>query len=482
MAALALKTKIPTLHVRVVRSPEIGIIGVGEGSTATLTDFLHSYLRVPSKKFHDQAQPTWKLGLRFVRWGPHAAFNYTFGPGLEVRSVPEQAKPNGFYCEENMDYTDPYSALMTHNRVFPRTNGRMAPHQFFAYHFENEKFVRFLESSAETLGVEIADQTVVEVRGGKYGISGLQFQSGDSESADLYVDCSGFLSVLLGQTLREPFVSFKSSLLCERAVVGGWNRQGEEDETIKPYTTCETMPAGWCWQIEHENRINRGYVYAPSFIRDDDAEQQFRSRNPKVGPTRIVNFVSGRYQRAWVANVVAIGNASGFVEPLEATALGMIAQQSRLLADSLLESEQQPRESQTAMFNRFHAKSWDAIRRFLAIHYKFNTGLDTPFWRHCREAIDLADGEEIARFYQENGPNGFWGPTLLDNPHDPFTISGYITLLTGMKVPYRNTARPSAADLAAFERRREIYKGIALQAVTVREALAAIRSPDWRWS
>lgn len=482
MAALALKTKLPGLPVRVVRSPELGIIGVGEGSTAGLTDFLHGYLRVPSKKFHEQAQPTWKLGLRFVQWGPRASFNYSFGPGLEVRSVPEQMKPNGFYCEENIDYTDPYSALMTHDRVFPRANGRMAPHQFFAYHFENEKFVRFLESSAEAMGVEIADETVVEVRVDQGGISSLQFASGKSESADLYVDCSGFLSVLLGRTLREPLVSFKSSLFCERALVGGWNREGKEDETIKPYTTCATMPAGWSWQIEHEHRVNRGYVYAPAFISDEDAEQQFRSRNPKLGPTRIVNFVSGRYERAWVGNVVAIGNASGFVEPLEATALGMIAQQSRLLTDSLLESDQQPRAAQLAMFNRFHTKSWDAIRRFLAIHYRFNTALDTPFWKHCREATDLADGEEIARFYQENGPTGFWGPTLLDNPHDPFTISGYITLMTGMKVPYRNTAQVPLADHVAFERRRQTYKDIALQAFSVREALAAIRSPQWKWT
>jgi tryptophan 7-halogenase len=481
MAALALKTKMPTLTVRVVRSRELGIIGVGEGSTAALTDFLHGYLRVPSKKFHEQAQPTWKLGLRFVQWGARTNFNYSFGPGLEVRSVPEQVKPNGFYCDENIDYTDPYSALMTHDRVFPRSNGRMAPHQFFAYHFENEKFVRFLENFAEELGVEIVDETVAEVDQNEARIKSLKFVSGNSESADLYVDCSGFFSVLLGRALGEPFVPFKSSLFCERAVVGGWNREGQEDETIKPYTTCETMPAGWSWQIEHEFRVNRGYVYAPDFISDELAAEQFRLKNPKVGTTRIVHFISGRYERAWVGNVVAIGNASGFVEPLEATALGMIAQQSRLLADSLLESDQRPPESQIAMFNRFHAKSWDAVRRFLAIHYKFNTGLDTPFWRHCRNATDLGDGQEIVNFYEENGPSGFWGPTLLDNPHDPFTVSGYITLLTGMKVPYRNSAQPPLEDRVAFERRREIYKEIAIQAFTVREALAAIRSPQWKW-
>lgn len=481
LAALALKTKLPALWVRVIRSRDIGIIGVGEGSTAVLTDFLHNYLRVPSKAFHELAQPTWKLGLKFL-WGPRPYFNYTFGPGLEVRSVPEQAKPNGFYCEENIEYPDPYSALMTHDRVFSRTNGRLTPHEFFAYHFENEKFVQFLETSAAALGVEIVDETVADVRQDEQGVTELRFASGGADSADLYVDCSGFLSVLLGGALGEPFISFKSTLFCERAVVGGWNRSGPEDEIIKPYTTCETMRAGWAWQIEHEHRINRGYVYAPDFITDEEAEGEFRRLNPKIEATRIVRFVSGRYARAWVRNVVGIGNASGFVEPLEATALGVIAQQSRVLAESLLDSDRHPGPMQAAMFNRFHACNWDAIRRFLGLHYQFNTRLETPFWRHCRNATDLAGGEEIVDFYMENGPNAFWGVTLLNNPHDQFTISGYITLLTGMKVPYRRTWGASPADLAAFERRREAYKKIAREGMTVREALAAIRTPQWRWT
>jgi hypothetical protein len=82
------------------------------------------------------------------------------------------------------------------------------------------------------------------------------------------------------------------------------------------------MSAGWSWQIEHEHRIHRGYVYSPAFISDEDAERELRARNPKIGPTRIVKFVSGRYEHAWRSNVIAIGNASGFVEPLEATAFG----------------------------------------------------------------------------------------------------------------------------------------------------------------
>jgi tryptophan halogenase len=481
MAALALKIKLPSLQVLVIRSRDIGIIGVGEGSTGTLTDFLHNYLSVGRKKFYEIAAPTWKLGLRFL-WGPRPYFNYTFGPGLDARSDPSQAKPNGFYCDDDIEYTDPFSAMMTHDRAFTRRDdGLPSPHVHVAYHFENEKFVRFLEGGARAIGVRILDDTVSQVLQNDTGVAGLALQSGATESADLYVDCSGFASVLVGKALAEPFVDFRSSLFCDRAVVGGWDRNDPEDQVIKPYTTCETMNGGWCWQIEHENRINRGYVYCSAFISDADAEAEFRSGNPKVGPTRVVKFVSGRYERAWVKNVVAIGNASGFVEPLEATALGVIARQSRTLADLLVNSDRQPRPTQVTLYNRLNALFWDSIRAFLAVHYKFNARLDTPFWRECREKTDLAGAEEVVQFYQENGPDSSWGPILLPNPQDQFTLGGYLTLLVGMKVPYRRTWQPTPDDQEAFTRRRRQFRDLAMKAMPVRDVLAAIRSPTWVW-
>jgi tryptophan halogenase len=485
MAALALKRRVPGLKVRLLRSKDIGIIGVGEGSTASFTEFLHQYLRVDPRMFHELARPTWKLGLKFL-WGPRPYFHYTFGPGPEVRSDPSLPKPNGFFCEEDIECPDPYAALLHEDRVFFRSpQGLPVPHQFFSYHFENERFVSFLEHAAVSVGVEVAEGTVAEVRRDDRGVSELVLHGGAVETADLYVDCSGFASVLLGKALEEPFVSYKPSLFCERAVVGGWDRQASRDprdQIIKPYTTCETMEAGWAWQIEHEHRINRGYVYCPDFITDEQAEAEFRAKNPLVGPTRVVRFVSGRYERGWVGNVVAVGNASGFVEPLEATALGAIGQQSRVLAESLAAADRQPRPTQAAMYNRFHQLYWDGIRNFLAVHYKFNTRSDSPFWRECREKTDLAGAADVAAYYQENGPDAFWGPTLLNNPHDQFAHTGYVTMLLGMKVPYRRTWAPTAEDRAKFETLRNAYRQMARNAATVREALAAIRSPAWKWA
>jgi tryptophan halogenase len=483
MAALALKVRLPQLNVTMVRSSDLGIIGVGEGSTKAMTHFLHHTLRVDMRQFFAVARPTWKLGLRFI-WGPRPYFNYTFGPQLETKSHPELTRANGYYCDEDIEYTDHLSALMSQDRVFEKRNGQPVMHDFIAYHIENEHFVKFLEMYARSLGIEIHEGLVKEVKQNEIGVSALVLEDGREMSADLFVDASGFRSELLGRTLKEPFISYAGTLFCDRAVVGGWKRESAEDQLIRPYTTCETMDSGWCWQIEHESRINRGYVYSSAFISDDEAEKEFRRKNPKVGTTRIVKFISGRYERAWVGNVVAIGNSSGFVEPLEATALGNIAGQCNTLAETLWLSDSQPRPAQIGCFNRLSAANWDSIRGFLGVHYKFNTRLNTEFWRHCQQHTDLASATDIVDYYQQAGPDGYYGPIAINTLHDQFQIGGYITLLTGMKAPYRKTFNPSQKELQIMQAHRTQMKAWAGSAMTVNEALKALsagkpRQADW---
>jgi tryptophan halogenase len=477
MAALALKTRLPGLDVTVIRSKDIGIIGVGEGSTPTLTSFLHGYLRVGLRRFIEVAQPTWKLGLKFL-WGPRPHFYYPFGPGFDtkLRGLP---KAVGFLCRDDLEDATPLSAMMARNKVFPRApEGGPQMHPTVAYHFENEKFVRFLEGSAEALGVRLLDETVVETLRNDDGVAGLRLSTGAVASADLYVDCSGFASVLLGKALGEPFIDFGASLFCDRAVVGGWERGPAEP--IRPFTTCETMPAGWCWQIEHERRVNRGYVYCSAFVGDEEAERDFRDRNPKVGPTRVVRFSSGRYRARWVGNVVAVGNASGFVEPLEATALGVIAAQSEALADTLWSSDCRPTPTQRRLINDAHVRHWDAIRGFIAMHYKLNTRLDTPFWRHCRAETDLAAAAPVVEYFRENGPDNFWEPGLID-PFDEFKFRGYATLLVGQSVPYGNPYDPPAPVRDTWRTLCRQNGEAAQRAMTVEETLASLRSPAWKW-
>jgi tryptophan halogenase len=476
IAALTLKRKLPGLAVRVLRSPEIGIIGVGEGTTAAFPRHFFEYLKLSPVEFYDRAEPTWKLGIKFV-WGPMPEFYYSFDKEYAARQ-PDLDRNNGFYLNGDVTWAGPISAFMAHDKAFPRkADGSPLFHNRHAFHFENVKLVSALEHWCLECGVEITDGTMVRAElagdGPDPAVAALHLEDGERVTADLFVDASGFRSELLGKALGEPFLSYGSSLFCDRAVVGGWPRG---DEPIKPYTTCETMDGGWAWQIEHENWINRGYVYSSAFMDDDTARAEFLAKNPKVAnEPRVVKYRSGRYRRNWIGNVVGLGNAVGFVEPLEATALQVVCVEASTLADTLLDSLQDPGPAIIRLYNQYNGEKWDEIRDFLAVHYAFNTRLDTPFWRACRADTDLAGAAPMVEFYRENGPSAVATDVLL-KPTNSFGIDGYQAMLVGQRVPHAKPHVPSAADLGRWHAYQRKLEAQAKQGIGVAECLEFIRS------
>jgi tryptophan halogenase len=478
LAAVTLKLGVPGLTVEMVRSPEIGVIGVGEGSTFGFSLYLHGLLRVDPAEFMREAQPSWKMGLRFTHWGPRDHFHYSFTPCLTT-SWPGLSRPVGYYCEQDFDYPNVMCGLMEHDRVFARqSDGTPEIGHDFAYHIENRRFVAFMETYARRIGVVIHDDKVEHVNRNEVGIASLALKSGRVATADLFIDASGFVSLLLGKTLGEPFNSYSSTLFNNRAVVGGWPRTSE---VICPYTTCEAMSAGWCWQIDHPDYINRGYVYSSDFISDSDAEAELRAKNPLIEETRVVHFRSGRYERRWVGNVVAIGNAGGFVEPLEATGLMVICDQSSSLAQVLNDSGREPTASYVRLYNKRASAFWDGIRRFLGIHFKFNTRWQTPYWRACVADADLCGGEEIVEYFRQNGPSLDVTKSLFDSL-DFFKFDGWWALLVGQQVPYERRYVPNDGERAIWAKGRHQIKEIARQGFTIREALDMLLSPEWSWN
>jgi tryptophan 7-halogenase len=482
IAALTLRRLLPAFSVRLVRSPDIGIIGVGEGTTQLFPRYFFETLRLPAGPFYAQAEPTWKLGIKFI-WGPREHFFYTFSRQLNHR-WPDLPRNSGFYCDDDMTNADVWSALMAAGKAFPRRREggpEFAGHQFVGFHIENHKLVTFLEAQSRANGVAITDGTVSGVERSEAGVGALLLESGERIAADLFIDCSGFRSELLGKALEEPFESFGQALFCDRAVIGGWPRR---DEPLLPYTSAETMEAGWCWQIEHEHWINRGYVYSSAFLSDEAAREELVRKNPKVveggREVRVVRFRSGRYQRMWVGNVVGIGNASGFVEPLEATALATIMVQCRSLAFTLFECMGRPTPSLAALYNKLICGSWDEIRDFIALHYRFNTRLDTPFWQHCIRETPLGHAQTLVDFYEENGPTAIHEVELL-RPSSIFGMEGYLAMLVGQKVPHRPRHQPSAGEWERWQRHRTECAGVAQNGFGVSEVLPLIRSPQWKW-
>jgi tryptophan halogenase len=479
IAAISIKRKIAQLNVQVVRSPSIGVIGVGEATTPNFPRHLFEYLGIPRKRFYALAEPTWKLGIKFL-WGPRKRFDYTFDVQLDTH-YPDLSKPTGFYCDESFDSVSLGGALMRRELAFSRQpNGAPEIHPQHAFHIENNKFVHILEQIARELGVTFTDGKVSGAERGPAGIEAINLEDGQRLTADFFIDASGFRSELLSRTLQEPFDSFASSLFCDRAVIGGWMRG--KDEKILPYTTAETMDCGWCWRIDHEQIINRGYVYCSSFISDDDAAAEFHRKNPRVtDPPQIVKFRSGCYKRMWVDNVIALGNSSGFVEPLESTAIMLLCSHTQTLIDFFLHSDLQPTETLRDLFNQITYESWQDIRGFLSVHYKFNGMLDTPFWKEVREKADVSSVGALLEFYKENGPTGFCRYRMSHTRSD-FGLEGYLVMLVGNQVPYDKRYAIPPAERNIWEQRKAAFIQQASRGISSEEALAYVKHPAWKWN
>jgi tryptophan 7-halogenase len=482
LAAVSLKRKIPRLNVRVVRSPDIGVIGVGESTTQAFPQHIFEYLGISRSRFYATTRPTWKMGIHFI-WGPRKDFEYGFEYQLDVQ-LPDLPHPNGFYCDDDFQDASLCAALMSRHKVFPRQPNGGGPDipSWHAFHLENRELVAFLESIAREIGVEFIDAKISGAQTGPAGISAVVLEDGRSLQADLFIDASGFRSELLGRALKEPFISFNKSLFCDRAVVGSWQRT---TEAILPYTTAETMDAGWCWQIEHENSINRGYVYSSAFLSDEEAHSEFIAKNPNAKTwDHVVKFRSGRYERGWVDNVVGIGNACGFVEPLESSSLMVICGQCRALIEFLLHSDLSPTPTMRDLYNRIAAATWDELCDFLAVHYRFNTRLETPFWKHCCKEVDVSGAGELLEFYDENGPTGLCRHLLrnMSGAGNQYGIDGFLVMLVGNRVPHRGRHIITETEQQNWNRHRARYRAQAEMGITANEALSYVHHPAWRWN
>ena len=226
IAAISLARKIPQVTVRVVRSPELGVIGVGEGTTPNFPRHLFEYLGISRKRFYALAEPTWKLGIRFL-WGPRGRFDYTFDQQLDSHWS-DLPMPNGYYCDEEFRCASVPSALMWHGKAFPR-QATAARTSRAGTPFTSR--TRSSSRSSSSWRASMAWRSSMAKSPAAIGCPRAEsprciLEDGRRLEADFFIDCSGFRSELLGKALAEPFVSFDRSLFCDRAVVGGWERTG----------------------------------------------------------------------------------------------------------------------------------------------------------------------------------------------------------------------------------------------------------------
>jgi tryptophan halogenase len=430
LTALTLRRRMPHLEVALLESSKVPIIGVGEATTPLLPALLHGVLGIDIEDFFRTVRPTFKLGIRF-EWGgtaPGDYFNYPFGAHGQLLEAQHHDGHILHYSLQSMLMSAGKIPIFRtgdgtyESRLHLRTLG-------FAYHIDNQRFVSYLHREARRAGVRHIDATVREVVRDGSGelVAALVTDDGERHEYDFYVDCSGFRSLLLEQTLGSRWISYAGTLFTDRAIAANVPHGG----VIKPYTVAETMDHGWCWNIATPEEDHRGYVFSSAFCDEDRAVAEMRAKNPGLGDPRVVVFRSGRHGEFWKGNVAAIGNAYAFVEPLESTGIHMIIESILAFIGSFPQSACD--EANRRCLNRHIGDYWDDLRAFLGIHFRFNTRLDTPFWRACRASADISSIEDGLALYRSGAPLSYrnhhlgfdrlWG----DNGRD--------VLLMGQRVP-----------------------------------------------
>jgi 2-polyprenyl-6-methoxyphenol hydroxylase-like FAD-dependent oxidoreductase len=389
MTAAALATALKGSTVELVESEEIGIVGVGEATFPSIRNF-HRLLGIDEAEFLRATNGSYKLGIEFRDWrvGGESYF-HTFGDFGELSG------PNAVWGQYHRLGEAGLGALG--EQCLPSvmaSRGRfMVPreeHRYdYAYHFDAALYAGFLRKLAEQRGARRTEGRIVEVaRRADGGVDRLTLADGRVVAGDLYIDCSGFASLLLGRALGEPFVDFSHWLPVDRAWACPSERIGTE---LTPYTRATALEAGWAWRIPLQNRVGNGHVFASRYIDEESARAQLLQQldSPALAEPRLLRFQTGHRARAWVHNVVALGLSAGFLEPLESTSIFLVQRGLGKLIDLLL-SGAPLTEPVVADYNSVNARQFARVRDFIILHYCLSARRDSALWR-AMTTMELPD-------------------------------------------------------------------------------------------
>lgn len=378
-------------RITLVEAPGIPTIGVGEGSFPSLRGTLAA-IGIPEDRFIREASASFKQGIRFDHWvrppGAPGADHY-FHPF----SQPSQ-RPGGpdllpyWLLGEAGDGVAFAEAATLQKRVADASRGPKRPTDAdyagalnYAYHFDAGRFAALLAEEARALGVSHVRATVERVEIGDGGlIAAVHTREAGALSADLYLDCSGFHAALIGGALGSPFRSLASSLFVDRALAIQVPYP-RADSPIASYTISTAQTAGWIWDIGLRERRGIGHVYSSRYIDDEQAEAELRAY---IGPAadglqaRRLDLRIGYRETQWIGNCVAVGLSSGFIEPLEASGLGLVEAAVYLIAHLFPHGGEL--EAAARQFNAQMRTRYERIADFVKLHYGLSQRRDSAFW------------------------------------------------------------------------------------------------------
>lgn len=449
MAAAALVRHLPhACEVRLVESAEIGIVGVGEATLPHIRNFVEA-LGLDEADFMRATQATFKLGIDFHDFG-RIGTNYLhpFGDfgrrinGVELLHYWRRMQAEG---EDSDLFAYSIANIMAAQNRFapPVTDGDHFLSTYnYAYQFDATLFAPYMRRFAEANGASRTEGRVISVEQNPESgdVTALVMDDGTRIAGDLFVDCSGFAALLIGKTLQSEWEDWSHWLPCDRAVA---MPSTSPDGSIEPYTRATAMAAGWRWRIPLQSRVGNGYVYSSAHLSDEDAaEALVRSvEGAAMAEPRQLRFRAGRRKRSWDKNVVAVGLASGFLEPLESTSIYLAQGAIQQLID--LFPIDDIRAADRAEYNRMVDIEYDRIRDFLILHYHATKRDDSDFWNHVRTMTVPDSLQEKLDLFRRSGRIARYSHGLF---HEP----SWIAVLVGQGIvpqgwDQRADAAPSAA-------------------------------------
>lgn len=377
-------------EVQLVEAPDVGTIGIGESTVPPFVGLIRR-LGIDEQDFMRATQATYKLGIRFVDWRQrNERYFHPFGV------IGKRIGTHDFYqCwlkarqagdTSSLQDFSPCSVMAENGRFFLPGEAQNTPigGAGYAFHVDATLVAKYLRNYAEARGVKRLEGKVVTAQQRDNGfLESVLLEDGRRVEGDFFIDCTGFRAVLMDKTLAVGFEDWSRFLPCDRAVAV----KAASRSPIPPYTQAAAKRAGWMWNIPLQNRSGQGYVYSSAFCSDQEARSALlRSVDAEVlEEPRTIHFVTGRRREIWRSNCLALGLAAGFVEPLEATAIHLIARGMDFFlryfpdkdCDAALVRE----------YNRRMAADYEEVRDFIVLHYCATSREDTPFWRWCRNII-----------------------------------------------------------------------------------------------
>ncbi len=455
----------PGLSIQLVESDAIGTVGVGEATIPQILSF-HKLLEIDENEFVRETHATYKLGIEFVDWlRPGHSYVHPFGTyGLNMLGIEfHHFWLRGQEAGETVPL-DPYSIGAAAGRAgkffWPQLNNPRSPLSKLAYAFQFDArlYAAFLRRRAEAHGVIRREGKVIQVhQNAETGfVDSVELEDGSRIEGELFIDCSGFRSLLLGQALQVPFEDWSKWLPCDRAVAVPCTLGGDR----QPLTRSTARPAGWQWRIPLQHRVGNGHVYSSAHMEQDKATELLLANldgDPLAEPNHL-RFTAGHRAQFWEKNVVALGLAGGFLEPLESTAIHLV--QSSIARFMAFFPTTAFGEQERLRFNRDTRREYVDIRNFLVLHYKSTERDDSEFWRYCRN-LTPPDGlaEKMAIFE---------GSGRVVREHDEFfTEPSWLAVMAGQGITPRGY-HPVAAmlDEAETKKRLEHIRQVIAQAVS----------------